>query len=57
MGYPLQASTINCNRVENRCTEALASVDGNVLTSDVVEHDVQRWTDQSIVVKDIGIMD
>lgn len=28
---------------------------GNVLTSEVVEHDVQSWTDQSIVIKDINL--
>lgn len=26
MGYPLQTSTIDCNRTKNRCTEARASV-------------------------------
>jgi hypothetical protein len=52
MGEPLQTSTIDCNRTENRCTEAKASLAGNVLTSEVVEHDVQSWTSEAIVLKD-----
>lgn len=55
MGYPLQTSTIDCNRVENRCTEARASVAGNVLVSEVVQHDLQSWTDQAIVIKDVDM--
>ncbi|MET3109475.1 hypothetical protein AAKU58_004332 [Oxalobacteraceae bacterium GrIS 1.18] len=52
MGYPLQTSTIDCYRPENRCVEARASVAGNVLTSEVVQHEVQSWTDAAIVIKD-----
>lgn len=52
IGEPLQTSTIECNRAENRCTEAKASLAGNVLTSEVVEHDVQSWTNEAVVLKD-----
>lgn len=55
MGYPLQTSTINCIHTENRCIEARASVAGNVLTSELVEHDVQSWTKESIVIKDTDL--
>jgi hypothetical protein len=52
MAFPLQTSTIDCYRSENRCVEARASVSGNLLTSEVLQHDVQSWTNASIVLKD-----
>ena len=55
MGYPSQTSTIDCNRPERRCTEARASVSGNVLTSELVEYDVRSWTKESIVLKNDGL--
>ena len=55
MGYPLQTSTIDCYRSDNRCIEARASVSGNVLASESVLHDVESWTDSAIVMKDTSI--
>lgn len=55
MGYPLQTSTIDCYRSENRCVEARAWVSGNVLASEVVQHDVQSWTDAAIMLKDTDL--
>lgn len=55
MGEPIQTSTIDCQRSENRCTEARASLYKNLLSSDVIEHDVQSWTDQFIVIKNIDV--
>jgi hypothetical protein len=55
MGYPLQTSTIDCNRQERRCVESRASVAGNLLMSDVVEYDMQSWTKDSIVLKNTGL--
>lgn len=51
MGYPLQTSRIECNKEEGRCTEARASVAGNVLESDLVEYDIASWTTASIVFR------
>ena len=51
MGYPLQTSTIDCYRQERRCVESLASVADNVLMSEVVEYEMQSWTNDSIVLK------
>jgi hypothetical protein len=48
---PLQTSKIECNKAENRCTEALASVSGSVLMSDIVEYEVQSWTPDAIVIR------
>jgi hypothetical protein len=50
---PLQTSRIECNKEENRCTEALASVSGTdtyVLMADVVNYDIQSWTQDAIVL-------
>lgn len=55
MGHPLQTSTIECNRQEKRCTEARASVSGHLLTSEVVEYDMQSWTKEAIVLKNNGM--
>ncbi len=55
MGYPLQTSTIDCNRQERRCVESRASVAGNVLMSEVVEYDMQSWTKDSIVLKNTDL--
>jgi hypothetical protein len=51
MGDPLQTSHIECNKAEQRCTEARASVAGNVLMADVVEYDIESWTASSIVLR------
>jgi hypothetical protein len=48
---PVQTSRIMCNKEEFRCTEARASVSGNLLLSDVVEYDVESWTAASIVLR------
>ncbi len=48
---PLQTSKIECNKAENRCTEALASVSGNTLLTDLVDYDVQSWTSNAIVLR------
>lgn len=55
MADTLQTSTINCYRPEKQCVEARASVTGNVLRSDVVQHDVQSWTDAAILIKDTDL--
>lgn len=55
MGYPLQTSTIDCKRIERRCTEARASVSANLLISELVEYEVQSWTKGSIVLKIDGL--
>lgn len=52
MADPLQTSTIQCNRVERRCVESRATVIGNtVLASDVVEYELQTWTDKAISLR------
>ena len=51
MAYPLQTSTIQCNRVERRCVESRASVAGNTLVSEVVDYELQTWTDKSISLR------
>jgi hypothetical protein len=51
MGYPLQTSKIECNKQERRCTEARASVAGNVLTPELVEYEVVSWNATSIVLR------
>jgi hypothetical protein len=48
---PLQTSKIECSKAENRCTEALASVSGNTLMADVVNYDIQSWTQDAIVLR------
>ncbi|MFL6446195.1 MAG: hypothetical protein ACJ746_00605 [Bryobacteraceae bacterium] len=48
---PLQTSKIECNKAENRCTEALASVSGNTLMSDVVDYEIKSWTPNAIVMQ------
>lgn len=55
LGYPLQTSTIDCNRVERRCIEARAYVSGNLLGSELVTYDVQKWGKESIVMKNDGM--
>jgi hypothetical protein len=55
MGYPLQTSTIECYRTVRRCTEARASVSGNLLSSELVEYEVQSWTKESIVLRNDGM--
>jgi hypothetical protein len=51
IAVPLQTSKINCNREERRCLEAKASVSGNVLTSELVQYDIESWSDTAIVFK------
>ncbi len=48
---PLQTSKIECDKAANRCTEALASVSGATLMSDVVDYDIQSWTPDAIVLR------
>lgn len=51
MGAPLQTSEIVCNRIERRCSESRASVDGHLLIADLIEHEVERWDSAVIVFK------
>jgi hypothetical protein len=51
IGVPLQTSRINCIRQERRCTEAKASVSGSTLTSELVQYDIESWSDTTIVFK------
>jgi hypothetical protein len=51
LAFPLQTSRIECYRSQRRCTEARASVSDNLLTSDLVEYDVDSWTAASIVLR------
>ncbi len=52
LANPLQTSRIECNKVENRCTEARASIADNVLTfPDLIEYDVESWTATAIVLR------
>jgi hypothetical protein len=56
MGFPLQTSRINCNRERHRCSEARASVSfGNLLVADLVEYEIESWSDTTIVFKDESI--
>ena len=51
MGYPLQTSHIECIRSKRRCLEARASVGGIILTSELVEYEVESWSATTIVFK------
>lgn len=53
---PLQTSKIACSKVENRCTEALASVSESTLMSEIVEYDIQSWTPDAIVPPDAACL-
>lgn len=55
LGHPLQVSSIECNRIDGRCTEARAFVSGNVLSSELIEYDVKSWTSDSIVFRSITL--
>lgn len=48
---PLQTSKLECNKAENRCTEALASVSETTLMAEVVDYDIQSWTADAIVLR------
>lgn len=53
VGFPLQTSRILCNQQQRRCTEARASVSfGNLLVADLVEYEIESWSDTTIVFKD-----
>jgi hypothetical protein len=47
---PLQTSQIECDKAENRCTEALAYISDFVLMSEVVNYNIQSWTANAIVL-------
>jgi len=51
IGYPLQTSQIKCIRPERRCSEARALVSGNTLMSELVEYEIESWSDTTIVFK------
>jgi len=51
ISYPLQTSKIECHRDTNRCTEAVASVSGSTLMSDLVSYDIRSWSRDSIVME------
>jgi len=55
LGFPLQTSQINCYRSDNRCFEARASVSGNVLMTELVEYEVESWSNTTIVFKNEGL--
>src|ERR1035437_5319196 len=48
---PLQRSKIECDKQQYRCTEALASVSETLLVADVVDYDIQSWTQDVIVLR------
>lgn len=51
MENPLQTSRIECNKEQRRCTEARASVSGNVLIPELVEYEVESWSAAAIVLR------
>lgn len=51
MAYPLQTSHINCDREKMLCVEARASVSGNLLTSKLVEYEVESWSATTVLMK------
>ena len=48
---PLQTSKIECDKAANKCTEALASVSGTTLMTDLVYYDIQSWTADAVVMR------
>ncbi|MDQ2842421.1 MAG: hypothetical protein M3Y72_15520 [Acidobacteriota bacterium] len=51
---PIQTSKIECDKAQNRCIEATASVSSGsspVLMSDITEYDIQSWTADAIVMR------
>lgn len=55
MAYPLQTSRIECNRQEQRCSEARALVSGNTLMSELIDYEVVNWSASAIVLKNEGM--
>lgn len=51
LAFPLQTSTIDCDRTVPRCTEARASLSENLMSAELVEYDMQSWTDKTIVLR------
>ena len=51
LAFPLQTSHIMCSRTERRCTEARASVSNNLLTSELVDYELESWSATTIVFK------
>ena len=52
MAYSLQTSKIECYKELRRCTEARASVSDGMLMSDLVQYEVEDWTQSSIVFRE-----
>ena len=51
---PIQTSEIDCNKKQNQCVEATASVSSGpnpVLMSDITTYDIQSWTADAIVMR------
>ena len=55
LAYPLQTSYILCHRVEKLCTEARASVSGNLLLTELVEYSVESWSTSAVVFNNDGL--
>ena len=53
LDFPLQTSRIICYRKRGLCLEARAEVSsGNLLTAELVEHEITSWSDTTIVYRD-----
>ena len=55
MAYPLQTSHISCDRQAQRCSEAMALVSGNVLTSELIEYEIESWNASVITFRSGGL--
>lgn len=51
MGAPLQTSRIQCSLREHRCTEARASISNRVLLSELIEYEIESWSETTVVLK------
>lgn len=50
-GFPLQTSEINCYRKWNQCFEARATVNGGMAFVELVEYEIESWSDTTIVFR------
>ena len=51
--FPLQTSRIICYRKRGLCLESRAEISfGNLLTAELVEHEITAWNDTTIVYRD-----
>jgi len=51
LAYPLQTSTIDCNREEGRCIEARATVANTLLDAEAIVYDIDSWSDNVVVMR------